>query len=251
MYKIKGCRTMNPKVVVMDLGSTIIDNYEINFKRGFKYIYDNYCLHDVSFEDFIIDMDSIYINSFQKRDNDDFEINFHNYLRYMSNVVGFKEDVDYDMLERKFIDHGFLSSKVEGVEEFLKYVKKLGIDIYILSNSCLTGKALKYELSRVGLDGYFKEVFSSADYLMRKPNRLFFNIITKYLKRMYKDLDLKDVWYIGNDYKFDVFGACMVGLKSVWLNRNHEPNVEQFRCMDVPSYEALVDYLRRVNHDKV
>ena len=89
---------MNPKVVVMDLGSTIIDNYEINFKRGFKYIYDNYCLHDVSFEDFIIDMDSIYINSFQKRDNDDFEINFHNYLRYMSNVVGFKEDVDYEII---------------------------------------------------------------------------------------------------------------------------------------------------------
>lgn len=242
---------MKPKVIVMDLGSTIIDNYKIDFIDGFKHIYDNYCLHDVSFESFVEDINTIYVEAFQNRDNDDFEINFHNYLRYMNQVVGFSNDVSYDILEKEFIDHAFSSSMVEGVKEFLEYVRNQNIDLYILSNSCFTGRALKYELSRFKLDGFFKDIYSSADYLMRKPNTLFFNIITKYFKRIYKDLDLKEIWYIGNDYKYDVFGACKVGIKSVWLNRNHEPNYEQFPCMDVPSFNFLLDYLRRLNHDKV
>ena len=242
---------MKPKIIVMDLGSTIIDNYNISFVDGFKYIYDNYCLHNVSFESFHDDMNSIYINAFENRDNDDFEINFQNYLRYMDQVVGFKEDVSFDILEKEFIDHAFTSSLVDGVKEFLDFTAKLNIDIYILSNSCLTGKALKYELSRFGLDSYFKEVYSSADYLMRKPNTLFFNVITKYLKRKYKDLNLSEVWYIGNDYKYDVLGSYKAGLKSVWLNRNNETNIEKFPCIDATGYEFLINLLRGQSHDKI
>ena len=41
---------MLPKAVVMDLGDTIIDIKELDFYKGFKYIYDKYCIHEVSYE---------------------------------------------------------------------------------------------------------------------------------------------------------------------------------------------------------
>lgn len=239
----------NPKIIVMDLGGTIIDNYSIDFTEGFKYLYDNYFNHDVPFESLKEDIDDIYNRCYQKRNNDDFEINFHNYLRYVERTIGFNSNISLDKLEREFIDHAFKSTIVEGVDKFLKYIKSLGIDIYILSNSCFTKQALIYELSNVGLLDYFKDVFSSADYLMRKPNNLFFNIITKYFKRINRDINLNDIWYIGNEYKFDVFGSINAGLSSVWLNRLDEENTNNYDCLVVHSYAELVDYLRRNNHD--
>lgn len=242
---------MNPLVIVMDLGNTILDHYEIDFYKGFLYIYDTYCLHDVSFDSLKKDIEIIYNEAYKKRDNDDFEVNFHNYLRYISKTVVFKENVDFYKLEQVFLKHAFKSSIVDGVKEFLEYVKKLNIDIYILSNSCFSSEGLKYELRNFGLLDYFKDVISSSEYILRKPNRLFFNVICKHLSNNYKNIDLKKVWYIGNDYNYDVVGAYNAGLKAVWLNRLNLPNIDQLPIMDVPSYYFLVDYLRRINHDKI
>ena len=48
---------MLPKVVVMDLGDTIINIKELDFYKGFRYIYDNYCKHDVSYKDLLEDLE--------------------------------------------------------------------------------------------------------------------------------------------------------------------------------------------------
>ncbi len=240
---------MIPKIIVMDLGGTVIDNYDIRFYDGFKYIYDKYFLHDVSFKKVKKILDEIYSNVSKKRDKDDFEINFHNYLRYMIRLIGLKEEVSLEQIENDFIDHASTTKEVDGVKEFLDYATNLGIEIYILSNSMFTSNCLRYELEEVGLLHYFKDIYSSSEYLLRKPSNIFFNVITKYYPRVDKNINIQDIWYIGNDYKYDVYGSSKAGLKSIWLNREGEENTENYPCIEVHNYQELIEYLRGLNND--
>lgn len=236
-----------PKIVIMDLGNTIIDNIEIDFEKGSKYIYDTYCLPTSPWNILLEDIHSIFKNGYQKRNHDDFELHFHNYLRYIDSTIGFSKDVAYDKLEKEFIDHAFQKKIVEGVIPFLEEMKVHQVDIYILSNSSFSTKALWYELEKFQVSSYIKEVFSSADYILRKPNLLFFNVIVKKLKRLYPNTKTSEIWYIGNDYYFDVKGAYQAGLKSIWLNRKDEPNFENIPCLNISSYYQLIEELKKVS----
>ncbi len=236
---------MLPKVVVMDLGGTVINNLAINFENGLRYIYQNYCLKQVKEEQLILDSLLIRELGYNKRDNDNFEINFHNYLNYIDKTIGFKESLDYDLLEQAFIDYACTDELIEGVVPLLKFFKEHNIDVYILSNSCFSSKALKYELSKQHILSYFIDVFSSADYLMRKPSPLFFNVAFKYLKNKYQDLNESDIMYIGNEYKYDIEGASIFKVKTVWFNQHH--NVVENSCADceIDKYSCLIEMLKK------
>ncbi len=241
---------MLPKIVVMDLGGTIFNNISINFKLGLEYLYENYCLHNVQLNCLLEDAMLIDKLIYQKRDNDDFEINFHNYLNYINKTIGFKEQYDYNMLEKEFTDNACVDELIKDVIELLEFFHSKQIDVYILSNSCFTSNTLKYQLCKKNIDKYFKDVYSSADYLMRKPNQLFFNIAFKYLKRCYPNLSNQDIWYIGNDYKYDMEGAHPFKVKTIWLNQNNEIIKNKVVDYEIKNYQELITILKKEDNDE-
>lgn len=236
---------MLPKVVVMDLGGTIINNIDINFEQGLRYIYQTFCKHQVSIDNLIEDSLLIHDLGYKKRDNDNFEINFQNYLNYIDKTIGFKEILDYNMLEQAFINHACTDELIVGVEPLLKFFKEQNIDVYILSNSCFSSNALKYELEKQHILSYFKDVFSSADYLMRKPSPLFFNVAFKYLINNYQDLSYSDIMYIGNEHKYDMEGASIFRVKTVWFNPFHQKIENPCADYEIDNYANLIDLLKK------
>lgn len=241
---------MKPKVVIMDLGGTIINNKEIDFLKGLSYIYDTYCKHDIPKETLLKDANLIWELAYQKRDHDNFELNFHNYLNYIKETIGFKENYDYDILENEFIEHAVKDEIIDGVVELLSYFQANKIDVYILSNSCFTSQNLNHELKMLNLDKYFKRIFSSAEYLMRKPSPLFFNVAIKYIKRIYKDLANDDIWYIGNEYKYDIEGSNYYNVKSIWLNIYAKKVDNNKAWMEINNYQTLLSYLKKEEKDE-
>lgn len=236
-----------PKVIVMDLGGTIIDTINSSFEEGIRYLYDHYSLKKMPYKDVLNEFYLIINECFKKRNNDNFELNFRNCLNYFDKTVGFISEVNFDKLEVEFVDITMKRKKVEGIDQFLEYVKHNNIPLYILSNSCFSSNELKHELVEFNLDKYFNEVFSTADYLMRKPSNITFNLIINYLKKEKLVESSQDIWYIGNDYHFDMVGCTNSFIHGVWLNRKHENNSLNLDIKVVDNYQKLIEILEECN----
>lgn len=229
-----------PKIVVMDMGGTLLDSKNVNFELGVRYLYDHYCHHNISYEELLEEYKLVCATCFKKRDHEDFELSFHHILNYIDKIIGFKNQVDYYQLEREFVDVTMPRKLVDDVEIFLREMKKQDIPVYVLSNSCFSSQELKHELEEFKVLEYFKDVFSSGDYIMRKPSIVFYHLITMMIKRNYPNVSLSDVWYIGNDYRCDIIGSSKAGLTSVWLNRLGQDNFENLDIINVSDYQELI-----------
>lgn len=236
-----------PKVIVMDLGGTIIDTINSSFEEGIRYLYDHYSLKKMPYKDVLNEFNLIVNECFKKRINDNFELNFRNCLNYFDKTVGFKSNVNFDNLEFEFVDITMKRKKVKGIDQFLVYAKQNNIPLYILSNSCFSSNELKHELVEFNIDKFFNEVFSTADYLMRKPSNIAFDLIINYLKKEKLVENSQDIWYIGNDYNFDMVGCTKSFIHGVWLNRKHENNSLNLDIKVIDNYQILIDILEEYN----
>ena len=84
---------------------------------------------------------------------------------------------------------------------------------------------------------------------MRKPNKMYFNIVKAPLLKTYMSINSTDIWYIGNDYHFDVHGSNISGLTPVWINRHNDDNPLDINCINVSNYIELCDYIRGLLDD--
>jgi len=107
------------------------------------------------------------------------------------------------------------------------------------SDAILVGRAL----ARVGLDGYFEDVFVSSDLGVEKPDQKFFAAVLAGL-----ELPADHVVMVGDNYANDVQGAKGAGLLTVWFNpgcgpapgaaTDHDAEIADFSKLEA----ALVDF---------
>lgn len=235
------------KYIIMDLGDTLFKNVELDLTKGVTYIYNNYCNHNIEKDAVVKDFNLIWEYAYQKRDNDDFEINIHNYFNYLRDTIGFKTTYDNNFLEIEFLTHSTKTILMNDLVEFLSLCKTKNIHLVILSNSTFTKQGLIYQLKEHNIDSYFEAVFSSADYILRKPSPLFFNLAVNCLKKTYPNLKLEEVRFIGNDYHYDVLGSTNQGIKAIWFNEQNLPNPHLVECTEVKSYKELIKMMSEEN----
>lgn len=71
------------------------------------------------------------------------------------------------------------------------------------------------EIRAVGLEGYFDPVIISANYGFRKPDSRLFRKALEIMK-----LTPPEVIYAGNDMFRDIYGASLLGIKTIFVNSN-------------------------------
>jgi len=231
------------KYIVMDLGETIIHNVNMDFEQGLKFLHDEVLLPS-HYQDVLSLHNKIFNEAFKKRDNDDFEINMHNYLRCFEVSFGFLKPYDYFQLEQAFLNKITHITLVKDVLKLLEYAKEYSIVVYVLSNSAFTSCALRAELEMLGISKYINKVFSSADYILRKPNELFMKLIPTYIMRIDPSFNIDETIYIGNDFKYDVIGASKIFKKVVWFNEVHNAPLSKQNYLEIDSYLELIKLLK-------
>jgi len=82
---------------------------------------------------------------------------------------GVSRNLDFEELDYIIMNQMQKVTLLEEVKYTLEELKKQGIVMYILSNSIFTGNSARRLLNDFGILSYFKELFSSADYGIRKP----------------------------------------------------------------------------------
>jgi len=139
-------------------------------------------------------------------------------LSYYREHLGF--NFEYDLYEVEYDVMTCCREEVvnSNVVETLKYLKKWGYKLLVLSNSIFSEKSLCRYLKSHGLLIYFDDVFSSANCGCRKPGIEFFNYLSKKA-----NIELtKEVYLIGNTYEKDVIGAINSNITPIYYQRDDQ-----------------------------
>lgn len=109
-----------------------------------------------------------------------------------------------------------------GVKALLRYLKKNGFGLYVLSNA--QASFTIPELKKLKIFNFFDDIAISSEFGVKKPNENFFlQAIEKF------NLSISTVIMIGNDYECDILPAQKLGLKSIFIQSNLTP---KHNCKD-------------------
>jgi putative hydrolase of the HAD superfamily len=100
-----------------------------------------------------------------------------------------------------------------GARETLEELRGYGIPIGVVSNCSFGQDVLRHELAQYGLADRVAFIMVSAEYAVRKPNPLIFEMAAAKL-----GVEPTDIWFAGDQLGTDIAGAKATGMTSVWFN---------------------------------
>lgn len=226
---------MENKLIIFDVGGTMLDNDDFNFENGLKYLYDEILDVKEDYNTFLNFVNS-YKDIFSKRDDTLIEISFVSYLNYLYLCYNKKTILDIDEVEMNFIHHVYHPYLVKDLIKCLTYLKNKKYKLLVFSNSMFQTKAIRQELKDLGIDQYFDEIISSGDHLFRKPSSFIFS---SYLKK-YEILP-NNVMYIGNDYDIDIITPIKLKMKCALRS---DKLIDHGNYLEFDNYENLIRWFK-------
>src|SRR6056297_73545 len=136
------------------------------------------------------------------------QTDFH---RLLYGKFGIEFSIDQDELEQRYWEASLTMRPEAGLPQLLEELGRRGIRMAVISNTTYRAPVLQRELERHGLMPHFEFVMASADFGIRKPDPLLFEIA---LQRMH--LPPASAWYAGNMTTVDCTGAAAAGLRPLW-----------------------------------
>lgn len=228
---------MLPKVVIFDVGGTLIKNIDFNFQNGLKFLYDEIFDIKDSFEDFV-KMNEERHNEVEIARRNNYEISFYSIYHYFSFLFPKKTNLSFDEIELEFSNRIYHIEAIEGTLEFINCLENKNIKLYVLSNTLFSTKVINDELRRVGLYDHFLDTLGTGDYGFRKPSKTIFNL---YLKKL-KDYSPSDIAYIGNDYELDIVTPISLGMQAYFKGEKME---EHDDYLEFDNYHNLLEWFKK------
>ena len=133
--------------------------------------------------------------------------------RNLCDRLGIKFNLTDEELDQEFCNNMLIPTPEPGVKNILSELAERGIQMGIISNSILGGKALSGILDQHDMLKYFDFVMTSSDYGFRKPHLQIFK--TGIARTGCKK---EEIWFAGDWIPQDIVGAKNAGLTSVWYN---------------------------------
>ena len=207
-----------PRAVLIDLGDTIVDILSRDRKRGLSAVLE--FAVDIPAagpgRDELIDRLAAYgealddrFESLCVRHNLEYrQLDFH---RLLYGRFGIDFSIDEDRLEWEYWKASLELATAPGLEAALAVCAERGIRMAVISNTTYRGFVLQRELEQLGVMHSFDFVMASADFGIRKPDPLLFEIA---LRRM--GINPGEAWYIGNAVSIDCAGTAAAGMVPVW-----------------------------------
>lgn len=130
------------------------------------------------------------------------------------------------------------------IPEALAEFDKMGIPMYVLSNSGFTAEALSFALEKLGIRKYFKEIWSSANYGKIKPSREFFEMAIEQVLLDNPAEKRENIVFVGDTYNSDVRGANDAGIDVIWINHKGERNTENLSVHSISNTSELIGIVK-------
>ena len=162
------------------------------------------------------------------------EMVFHNFIKenYHINVDGLAVMDEY----RSYFGQAY--KLLPGVEDTLRFAKKSGYELTILSN----GEAYmqRHRLELAGIKNYFNLIITSEEADYSKPDARIFDY---FFDRA--EYGPEETVFFGDGLQSDILGAENYGFSSVWYNhRRRKNNMNLHPLFEVKTYPEFVKLLK-------
>lgn len=232
------------RIIVFDLFETLLHDVKFDFASGLSYLYQDILSTNTDKKEFLDYAASYWKELYHKRSEDNSEVAFKDELLDFKNKYGFK--VNYPIEDILFN----CALEMNATELFddtistLEKLKRLGIPMYLLSNSIFNRNVMNKFINRYNLKKYFINTYFSADYKIRKPHRKIFEVVLDDIKKMNSNIELEQVYFIGDNYEADVMGAYSFGFTPVYINRKNGADINCNHFIEIKSLNGLFDVIR-------
>ncbi len=227
-------------VLIFDCFGTVIDFKSIDFNKGLTKLWEDYFKEYCTFEE----LEAYNLELFHHVED------LHKEEKEMAFV---KEELPlyiekfktkaFTMTPSDEVDFMMLCTELDnipGIPEALAEFDKKGIKCYMLSNSIYSSKAIAELLNRFGVGKFFSDVWASSDYGVVKPSKEFFDMAVEKILKANPDESIDSLVYVGDTYESDVCGADRAGLKSIWINRKSEEDVNGIATKIIGDAKELI-----------
>lgn len=232
------------KVVIFDLYNTVLKDGFFSFDHAMEELYHAYFEEKCTLEEFTEYEKSFFPAFLERREKNIETCLIEDEVPFMFEKFGVEVPCSWVELDYQIMNWMQKGGLLDAVQETLEELRKMGIDMYILSNTVFTGEATMRLLEDFGILHYFQKVYSSADYRVRKPGREFFEIAVSEILDGRPELSREDILFVGNDYEADAKGALGADLDVVWYNVEHVENVENLEIIEIDDMRKLIDIVR-------
>ena len=207
-----------PKGVLLDYGGTLVDEAGFDPHAGNTWLLAqaSHIAPGVTLERVLERAHRVVSEVADRRDKFGIEAPWGSLTRLIHDAFGTRFTLDLAELERGFWDASVTTLPIAGAREALDALHAAGVTLAVLSNASFSAAVIRHDLAKHGLADHLEFVMVTADYVVRKPNALLFDVAAT---RM--GLAPSDIWVVGDRLDTDIAGARAAGMQAVWLRPRH------------------------------
>jgi putative hydrolase of the HAD superfamily len=205
---------MKPDAVLCDFGGTLVEEAGYDLHAGNKWVLSRASVlpAHVSLDAVVARAQEITRLVMARREETQVETPWPAAARLIYDHFGVQFEDAFADLELGFWLTSVRTRALPGVRETLDRLASDGIRMAVVSNTSFTERTLRAELDKHGLADYFEFILTSAEYSVRKPNPLLFEMAATRL-----GVAASSIWFVGDRPDADVAGANGAGMTSVLL----------------------------------
>lgn len=232
-------------ILIFDYFETIALTKTMDFNRGLKSMWEKYYKDKCSFEEISAYGEELF-GKIQELHKQGLEYAFvkdelpEYAKKYGGDVITMTVEE-----EAEFLMQCNEMENMPNIPEALEEFDKMGIPMYVLSNSGFTAQALSIILDRLGIGKYFKGICSSADYGKIKPDKDFFEMAINNALKDNPAEKREHIVFVGDTYNTDVRGANTVGIDVIWINHKGEINADNLSVYSINNTDELEDCVKK------
>lgn len=234
-------------ILIFDCFETIVHNKSMDFNRGLKPLWEKYYQDKCTFEEICVYGAELF-QQIQEAHKQGLEYAFvkdelPDYAqKYGGATIKMTSEEEADFLMR--------CNEMENmpyIPEALAEFDRMGIPMYVLSNSGFTAEALSIALEKLGIRNYFKKIWSSADYGRIKPDRTFFELAIESVLTDYPTENRENIVFVGDTYSTDIKGAIAAEINAIWINSKGEKNTDNLSVHIIHNTSELTKIVKAMS----
>jgi len=234
-----------PRGFLIDYGGTLVEEREYNPRAGIELLL-SHATHrspHATLDAVLARADRITREVAQHRDQFQIETPWASLTRLIHDYFRTRFDAPLAELELPFWNAAVRTHPMPGARDAMRELHRRGMSMGVVSNSSFGQRVIRHELAKHGLDEHFTIVVVSAEYAVRKPNPLLFEIDATRL-----GLDVRDVLFVGDRLDTDITGARLAGMSTVWYAPHGEGKGDEADLV-VKDWPELLEYVRRLKDE--
>ena len=203
-----------PKGVLFDYGGTLVAEAGFYPRAGNAWLlaHASYVAPGVTLDAVLERATRISRDISDQRDRLGIETPWASLTRLIHDYFGTRFDLPMTQLELGFWDASVTTHAIPGARETLDMLCAAGVSAAVLSNASFSATVIRHDLAKHGLADHLAFVMVTADYVVRKPNALLFDVAATRL-----GVAPNEIWFVGDRLDTDIAGAKAAGMTGVWF----------------------------------